>query len=334
LRVEVFEEVPAATFLEAENTPHTNQAKSENVRIRFLIKNNGPDPTGSRDYRLQFGQKVGTICDTDESYLDVPNQASCGSSEVCMIDSSYFTDQEATSNISPGLTDPAGTFVAGKLVEDPSNEATSLSLANGEFTELEYNFQFTTNASDSTDYCFRVSLSGNPLDIYTNVAEIQTAGVVISISISPTTIDYGGMLINTTKASGIITVSNESSQSVDLNIMGADAEYQEATGEESLCTDTAVQDTCTWTLSSALGTDQYIHAYTTDTTLASGGTIGTNPSIEWVDLATTYKTLATGIAAGATQDFQLDMRTPSTAGGETAYGKQYSTTVTVQAVAP
>lgn len=178
MRAEVFGTTTGASFKAAENTEIIDQAKSENVRLRFLIKNSGPDSSGSQDFRLQFAPMVGESClGGDETFASVPAQSGCGSAEVCMTNSGNITDQASSSNIASGLIDPSGSFVIGKLVTNPSNQATSITLNNNEFTELEYNFQFTTNATDGGDYCFRVDKSGSNLSTYTQIARATVVGI-------------------------------------------------------------------------------------------------------------------------------------------------------------
>jgi hypothetical protein len=174
---EVFEDVLPASFKDADNTAITGQNKSENVRLRFLIKNNGLDASGGQNYNIEYASMVGGNCTGgDESFIGIPVLSGCGTSAVCMNSSGNFTDQLAASNISPGITDPAGSFVSGVLVEDPSNKTNVISLNNGEFTELEYNFQFTTNATDGGDYCFRATQGGTDLSTYTNIARVTLSG--------------------------------------------------------------------------------------------------------------------------------------------------------------
>ena len=89
-----------------------------------------------------------------------------------IVNSTNITDGEATSNISPGLTDEATTFVAGEL-KDAGNTTGSITLAGDEFTEIEYAVQVTTNLTDLGNYCFRLfDTTGNTtLDTYTKYAE-------------------------------------------------------------------------------------------------------------------------------------------------------------------
>ncbi len=160
----------------------------------------------------------------------------------------------------------------------------------------------------------------------TKICAKITPAVVYSVSVEPTSVGYGGMPIDVTKASGIITAT-VGNAATKLNIIGADATYTEG----GKCGD----GVCTWTLSGAQGQDQYVHAFTKNTSLTTGGTLGSNPDSQWVALDTSGdQVLAASVGAGLTQDFKLDMRTPDTAGGETELGKTYFTDVTIVASAP
>lgn len=144
-----------------------------------------------------------------------------------------------------------------------------------------------------------------------------------SVSVSPATVAYTSMTLSATKMSATITATNDGSLAEKINILGADA-----TGGGK-----------TWTQSTtAPGTDTFVHAFTTKATPPATGTaLGTtDPTTDWISLdkVSTYKTLVASVAAAGTQDFHLDMRTPTTAGAETAFGTEYSMSVTLQAVAP
>lgn len=71
------------------------------------------------------------------------------------------------------LTGVSGTFVAGSVIESPSNQTGSTDLGQNKYTELEYVITPTVNASDT--YCFRVTNDGTDLDSYTSVPELQLA---------------------------------------------------------------------------------------------------------------------------------------------------------------
>lgn len=149
--------------------------------------------------------------------------------------------------------------------------------------------------------------------------------IVYSVSVDPTSVNYGGMTINSTKASATITAT-VGDAATKLNIKGTNATYTEV----GKCGD----GVCTWVLSTALGEDQYVHGFTKDTALASGGSLGSDPATQWVALTTTNQLLAASVTANGSQTFKLDMRTPSSAGTETNLGSQYSTDVIIVASAP
>lgn len=172
VKVTVNYSLPGATFKKDEDTPHSGQAKNENIRLRALIKNTGG--TISQGYKVQYVSKSAACNTISSGWVAIPITASTEHFEFTT--SSNFTDQDSTLNINPGLSDPAGTFVAGYLTEDPSYMSNAVSLTNGDFTELEYNFQ--ANDSASGTYCFRLvrGTSETELDIYTAYPELGIAG--------------------------------------------------------------------------------------------------------------------------------------------------------------
>jgi len=188
----------------------------------------------------------------------------------------------------------------------------------------------STKLNDSN---FRVSVSSVTVGDTSTVnldwlpVEVTYTAIVYSVTVEPTSVNYGVMPINDTKASGIITAT-VGDAATKLNIKGADATYTEG----GKCGD----GVCTWTLSATQGEDQYVHAFTKNTGLASGGILGSNPATQWVALTkiSDENILAASVVANGSQDFKLDMRTPSAAGGETELGKSYSTDVTIVASAP
>jgi hypothetical protein len=151
-----------------------------------------------------------------------------------------------------------------------------------------------------------------------------------AVSVLPTSDPHGGMTLVSSHTGTKITATNDGSLTAKLTIIGADATYTEG----GKCGD----GVCTWTLStSAPGTDIYVHAFSTkDPAPTTNGTLGSDPTVEWValDKGSTYKTLVATKGSGLTQDFYLDMRTPATGSTETDYGSEYSTDVTVAAGEP
>ena len=161
----------AATFMANQDTPITGFAKSTPVRLRFEVSNEGGTSSGEVAYQLQVAQ---TSTCSSGTYSAVPTDAS-GHWQI--VDSSYITDGQATSNITPGLTDEATTFVAGQL-KDTGNTTGSITLAGDQFTEIEFAIQATTNAIDGANYCFRLynTTLGAPLNTYSKYAEAALAG--------------------------------------------------------------------------------------------------------------------------------------------------------------
>jgi hypothetical protein len=90
-----------------------------------------------------------------------------------------ITDGEATSNIDPGLTDEATTFVAGELKDSGDTTTGTITLDSDQFTEIEFSIQATTGAADAGEYCFKLVQEGSPdedLDTYSLYAQVNLAG--------------------------------------------------------------------------------------------------------------------------------------------------------------
>jgi hypothetical protein len=139
------------------------------LRLRIAIENSGLDITNQL-FRLEYAAKgAAPTCESVSggSFTAVPNQASCGTSPICMQTSSFVSDGAETSDL---LTDVEGLFVPGRIITSPSNQTSSYDLNQGRYTELEYAITPTINADDA--YCFRVTNAGAPLDFYAKLAEL------------------------------------------------------------------------------------------------------------------------------------------------------------------
>jgi len=135
----------------------------------------------------------------------------------------------------------------------------------------------------------------------------------ISVSVSPTSVDYGTLPLSTTDLnrsmaeSVVITASNNGNVTEDFNIRGSNS------------TD--------WTLSSSpdatgtVGTDQFAHRF-------DAGSTFVNAEAAALD-SVTYKSLSVDIVQSGNQDFVLQMNMPTSSSVTT----QQSTDVTVQATA-
>jgi len=148
-----------ATWPQIEDTKLEKIARHYGIRLRMLIDNQGSGTSASVPYQLEYSLKRGFSCGGgDETFAAVPTDTSA---EWQMLSSTYITDGAATTNISGGLSDPAGkTFVAGRIKES-GNTTSGITLANNNFTELEYAIQANNNSLSGASYCFRVSNAGS-----------------------------------------------------------------------------------------------------------------------------------------------------------------------------
>ena len=135
----------------------------------------------------------------------------------------------------------------------------------------------------------------------------------ISVSVSPTSVNYGILALSTSNASrttatsSTFTATNNGNVTEKFDIRGTNA-----TGD------------VTWTLNydpantGTVGANQYVHRYDEGSTFTDG---------EAKALSTSYLTLKTGVGTGSNAQFVLEMNMPT---GTTGYGEK-SSTVTVLA---
>ena len=141
------------------------------ARLRVSIENTGTAVFGQQ-MRLEYAaQGASPSCEAVSagSYAAVPNQASCGTSPVCMQATSYYADGAA---IGDHLFITTGLFTAGKAIESPSNKTASSSIGQNQYTEVEYAITPTTNTVDQS-LCFRVTNNGASYDTYLNVPKMS-----------------------------------------------------------------------------------------------------------------------------------------------------------------
>ena len=158
-----------ATWAAAEDTKLVGLAKSTPKRIRFEVSNEGTTSSGAITYELQVAE---TATCSAGVYATVPIS---GGSHWRITDSAFLTDGNATTNVSPGLTDEGSTFVPGE-VKDAGNTTGSITLAADAFTELEFSVQANNGATDGGDYCFRLydATGRTVLDTYSVYAEVSS----------------------------------------------------------------------------------------------------------------------------------------------------------------
>ena len=200
-----------ATWRTDEGEALSGASEGENLRLRFSIQNTGA-AIYNQLFRLQYASKGGALnCESVPyvNYSDVPTETGgCGAAPACMAASTQFTNQSPTAGL---LSYPASyTFSPGQILEDPSNQTSSSTIANNAATEVEYNFQLTTNATQSA-YCFRVTDGGIELDNYTDVAEVR---LVFPPSITDFTLNNLASIVLT---EGATTTIYASSTVTDLN---------------------------------------------------------------------------------------------------------------------
>lgn len=144
-----------ATYAAAEDTALTaNIFIGDRRRLRILVSNTGSGSATGITYRLEHAS---SSCTT---WLAVPSTSALLSEHFAMDLSSNVADGTNTTD-SSGLSNPAGTFVAGQ-VKTLSNETSGITLAgsNTNFTELEYSVKSTGFVTPSTTYCFRLTNAG------------------------------------------------------------------------------------------------------------------------------------------------------------------------------
>lgn len=159
-----------ASWLAALDTFSSNFTASTSARLRFGIENTGLAVT-NKQFRLEYAEKgVSPSCESVSAvnYTAVPVAASCGSSPVCMFNSTHLTDLASTTDQLGG----AGQYTFGQVVENASNKTAALNMSQSTFTEVEYAIVPTSNATAGT-YCLRVTDNGAGLDGYARVAEMR-----------------------------------------------------------------------------------------------------------------------------------------------------------------
>jgi len=160
-----------ATWVTTQNSPAAVFNPGDVARIRFAVENSGLAVT-NQQFLLEYAPRgIALSCEavSPASYVVVPVQASCGSSPVCMATSTHIISGEATTDL---LASTTGNFVAGEVIENPSDKTSNLDIAQDKFNELEYVITPTENTVDE-NLCFRVTNDGTDLDTYLKVAALQ-----------------------------------------------------------------------------------------------------------------------------------------------------------------
>ncbi len=227
-----------ATWAAPEDTSLAGLLVGSNVRLRFSVQNTG-SPLTNQNFRLQWASKGAALnCESIAyvNYSDVPVAGSCGSSPACMAASSQFTNLASTSG---SLTYPANmSFAPGEMIQNTSNQTNNITVGTNAVTELEYNFQMTSNATGNA-YCFRSSKGGLDFDSYDHVAQatILHAPTISNISLNGAS-DISLVEGTTTNVTMTATVTDLNGYS-DL-VFGTSTLYRSAVGASC----TANQNNC------------------------------------------------------------------------------------------
>jgi len=177
-----------ATWKQNEDVPHTDHVGPANIRLRLCIANTAagyfPDANGW-NYRLSYSTNAGG------PYAAVPVTATTQPFE--MTATANYTDGDSASQQITG----SGTWTAGVVVEDPSNDSGLFDLAGGEFSNFEYCFQATTNAVGGVTYYFRLRNGAGDLDAYDQTAALTViTEAVVNNATGATGIDTNTATLN------------------------------------------------------------------------------------------------------------------------------------------
>lgn len=172
--------------------------KNINYRIRFSVVNTGEnDTTPGRNFRIQYGYKVGNSCDNTTSWYNLTDDPN-----VIMSDSSWYADQDSTAML---FDNPEGyIFIQGKGM-DTSNTSNPVALLNNRYTELEYSIKLSNNLVDGK-YCLRLfnSTDNKPINNYLSYPEMLVGSYLVQ--------DYYRWYENNNLITPTIALANENSE--------------------------------------------------------------------------------------------------------------------------
>lgn len=155
-----------------EDTPINLVPQESPRRLRIEVSNEGTVDSAATTYRLEYSTKIST-CALVGTWTEVGTLG--GAFE--MVASPNISDGNTT-DISPfangEVTNENTTFVGTGALRESSSESGSITLTTTQFTELEYSIQATVDSGFDTDYCFRVTNAGTPIDDYQIYPELTT----------------------------------------------------------------------------------------------------------------------------------------------------------------
>ena len=189
-----------ANWLEDEDTgsptASTSVDKGENVRIRFAVANDGGGSAANYRYLIEYASSTSDCSSDPGGWEAMPTDYS---GHWRMGSSTYFGNGSTTTD---QLTGGSYNFISGYMVEDPLATTSPVTLAEDDYTEVEYVIQATANALAAGTYCFRATNNSTALDNYdiyglltlagvTNVAPYFTTDPSDNTSASTSPTDYG-----------------------------------------------------------------------------------------------------------------------------------------------
>ena len=148
-----------ATYAAAQDTAVTDDVFiGDRKRLRMLISNPGEGSASGITYRLEHASTTPATC---TAWFAVPTTSTL-SGEHWVMDLSSNVPDGAASTDSSGLSNPAGSFVAGQI-KTSGNQTTAHTLTGSDtqFTEHEYAVKSTSLATIGTTYCFRLTNAGS-----------------------------------------------------------------------------------------------------------------------------------------------------------------------------
>lgn len=148
----------------ATDTTITNQARYQNIRLRFVIANTGA-ASGTVTPQLEFSAS------TNGPWTALSTETN-GATAFEMTTTAGYADGDASTAQLTGT----GSWVAGKVVEKPSNKTVAAITVNtNAHTEAEYCLRATAKAAGGMPYYFRTSNAGSILNTYTKIAQLTMA---------------------------------------------------------------------------------------------------------------------------------------------------------------
>ena len=330
----------SASFTIAENTATTSMKANDVVRLRVTVHNEGDKDANG----VTIGIAYGTNSDCSNQTA-VPVAGSCGADPFCMYDT-QLVDGNDTTNVAGGLADIDGAnFIAGEQVDNLGNSSVeSIDDTPYEFTELEYGFQVTANATAGLTYYFGLSGINThsrcaQLDMLTPEITVGTTGSqAANIYTGATSTHVGGAFTfkrntGSDTVTSIVISETDDSFSANSNATNVRIRYETAgtctyDGNETIFGSTAGFDgseNSTVSGSMLVGTDQIcvyvelgvgpgasanetIEIEITDpsTEVSAGGTVAPNAPVA-ISGTTTVAEPTITVATGGTQTANLNV---------------------------